>query len=108
MMADGYPDDIRRGVVMVRTMVQLTDEQMDGLRALAAQRGVSIAELVRQGVDHVLRADKRAERLAHLRAMAGAFSGPPDLGRRHDDYLAEIYAEVGTAEDAEIDTDATR
>jgi hypothetical protein len=93
---------------MVRTMVQLTDKQIEGLRTLAAQRGVSIAELVRQGVDHVLREDERADRLARLRSVAGAFSGPPDLGRRHDDYLAEIYAEVGTEEDAGMDMDDTR
>lgn len=37
---------------MIRTQVQLTEEQIRTLRMLASQRRVSVAELVRQSVDH--------------------------------------------------------
>ena len=40
---------------MVRTQIQLTKQQSATLRKLAASRGVSAAELIRQGVDLYLR-----------------------------------------------------
>ena len=39
---------------MVRTQIQLTEEQAEGLKRLAAERGVSMAELVRQSVQRLL------------------------------------------------------
>lgn len=40
---------------MVRTQIQLTEEQSRRLKLLGAQRGVPLAELVKQGVDKFLK-----------------------------------------------------
>jgi hypothetical protein len=39
---------------MIRTQIQLTEEQARRLKAMAAERGTSVAELIRQGVDDLL------------------------------------------------------
>jgi len=81
---------------MVRTQIRLTEAQLRGLKALAASRGMSIAELVRQGVDHVLH-DTEAqngmiERRRRASAIVGRFrSGVSDLSTNHDRYLADAY-----------------
>jgi hypothetical protein len=79
-------------VWVVRTIVQLREDQHDRLRELAADRGTSIAALVRKGVDEVLRDDDGARRrridAVDQLASLGA-RGPADLGRRHDAYLEE-------------------
>ncbi len=80
---------------MVRTQVRLTESQMASLRELAAQRELSTSELVRQGVDTVLRSSRGAsdqERRRRAIAAAGRFrSGLGDLSERHDDYLGEAF-----------------
>ncbi|NLG69516.1 MAG: ribbon-helix-helix protein, CopG family [Firmicutes bacterium] len=78
---------------MVRIQVQLTEEQLASLKRLAARRGVSVSELVRQGVDAVLRgpqAEQERLRRERARAAAGRFrSGLGDLAEAHDRYLLE-------------------
>jgi predicted nucleic acid-binding protein len=77
---------------MVRTQIQLTEEQAEKLKKLAARKRLSIAELVRQGVDAVLRAETISpeERKKRAIAAAGRFrSGVTDLSARHDEHLAE-------------------
>ena len=89
-MTDAGRGDIVSRVV--RTIVQLREEQHARLQQLAAVRGTSIAALVRQGVDEILGDDAEARQhreyaiddLASLEAR-----GPADLGRRHDAYLDE-------------------
>jgi hypothetical protein len=81
---------------MVRTQVQLTAEQARSLRQMAAARGVSMAAIIRESVDAYVRSAPRpstAELRRRALAAIGAFSGPTDLARRHDDYLEEAYAE---------------
>ena len=81
---------------MIRTQVQLTAEQMRGLKEAAARRGRSVSELVREGVDSVLREGASAPGSPRERAAAvsGRFrSGVHDLARRHDAHLAESLAE---------------
>ena len=80
---------------MVRTQVQLTEEQSATLKKIAAEKGVSVAELIRRGVDAVIIEESdsslEAKRKRFL-ACAGMFSsGKSDVAERHDDYLAEIY-----------------
>ena len=80
---------------MIRTQVQFTEQQLLRLRALAAERGVSISELVRSGVDHILGHAERGEHADRARralAAAGRFhSGHADVARRHDAYLVAAY-----------------
>ena len=82
---------------MVRTQIQLTKEQTVTLRKLAASRGVSVAKLIRQGIDLYLRqSGSTNEHVKRRRALsfAGGFgSGKRDLAVRHDQYLAETYAQ---------------
>jgi hypothetical protein len=77
---------------MIRTQISLTEQQMRDLRQLARRRGVSIAAAVRDAVD--LELNRRGQDEARRRAAAavGGFrSGLPDVGVRHDDYLAEDF-----------------
>lgn len=80
---------------MVRTQVQLSEADLAELRRLAAEDGVSVSALVRRGVKQVLEARRkptREELWARARAAAGKYrSGKTDIGRRHDDYLAEDF-----------------
>jgi hypothetical protein len=80
---------------MVRTQIQLTEEQSKALKELSAQRDISIAELIRQGIDFYLRYCgniSQEERRQRAIKAAGQFrSGQTDLSEKHDAYLAEVY-----------------
>jgi len=82
---------------MLRTQIQLTEEQSQELKALAAERRISVAELIRQAAEDLLRETStlsRAEMKRRAMAAAGRFrSGEKDLSTGHDDHLAEIYGE---------------
>ena len=82
---------------MVRTQIQLTERQTQRLKALAKERGVSMAELIRESVDKLLNSPEAIdleERKRRAIAAAGKFhSGLPDLATNHDHYLAEAYGE---------------
>ena len=84
---------------MIRTQVQLTETQNRLLEELRARRHVSKAELLRQAVDEFLARVAAEDGLDEQRAKAllvvGRYhSGRTDVSARHDDYLAEAYAEV--------------
>lgn len=78
---------------MVRTQVQLTEEEARELRRLAAERSTSAAALIRDGIDLLLRTRHRpsqAEVRRRAIEAAGRYrSGVKDLGSHHDDYFAE-------------------
>jgi hypothetical protein len=77
---------------MVRTQIQLTVAQSRALHELARQRGVSIAELVREGVDRVILDGVRRPERERALALIGKYRAEPsDVAERHDDYLAEAY-----------------
>lgn len=80
---------------MVRTQIQLPEQQVTRLKRLAAQQHVSMAELIRRAVDlFTLSPDATSNKERKERAMAavGRFhSGCGDLSARHDDYLAEAF-----------------
>ena len=80
---------------MVRTQIQLTDEQARGLKALAASEGRSMAELIRDGVDAILRArgaiDREAVKARSIASLGRFKSGARHLGSRHDDELADAF-----------------
>ncbi len=68
--------------------VYLRPEQLDALRGLAERRKVSVAELVRQGVDRLL-AEVPWEEDPLLDIIGMVQGGPPDLAEKHDEYLAK-------------------
>jgi hypothetical protein len=77
---------------MVRTQIQLTEEQARELRRVAQVRGCSLAALIRQGVDDILKSDGSPSDEDRAIALAGKFrSGIKDLSKRHDDHLAEAF-----------------
>jgi hypothetical protein len=81
---------------MVRTQIQLTEQQARRLRAQARDRGVSLAEVVRRCVDKGL-ADESSDRAAQYDRAArlvGRFPtrrGTRDISSRHDRYLGEAF-----------------
>ncbi len=82
---------------MVRTQIQLTEEQAAALKAKALVLKVSMAELIRRGVDLVLASQERGigpDRIRRAIEIAGRFrSGVGDLGTHHDKYVAEAFKE---------------
>ncbi len=68
--------------------VYLRREQLVALRALARRRGVSMAELMRRGVDYVLAETGPDE--DPLWELVGIVDdeGVVDMAERHDHYLA--------------------
>jgi predicted DNA-binding protein len=76
---------------MVRTQIQLTEEQARKLERLSARSGKSMAALIREAVDRLEDEADRERRwqqaLAAIRRSRG--SGLRDLARGHDTYLAE-------------------
>lgn len=80
---------------MVRTQIQLTDAQARALKSLAAVEGRSMAELIRDGVDAVLRergvANRDAVKARSLAALGRFKSATRDLGGEHDTHLADAF-----------------
>jgi hypothetical protein len=80
--------------VMVRTQIQMTEEQHAALRAVAASTGRSMADLVREGIEHVIaerRPKRRHELVSRALRLAGRFaSGSADGSAHHDRHLAGV------------------
>lgn len=82
---------------MIRTQIQLTEEQARRLARLAAKRGVSRAALIRNSVERLLSSesviDDSVLRQRAITAAGALHSGAGDLSARHDEYAAEAFAE---------------
>lgn len=82
---------------MIRTQIQLTEEQSQTLKELAQEQGVSLAELIRQSIDNFIRARNQPtsdeKRRRALSIIGIASSGVTDLATNHDYYLAEAYGD---------------
>ncbi len=81
---------------MVRTQIQLTDQQARRLRAEARERGLSLAEIIRRYVEKGLSGDTsdRTARYERAARTVGRFRdrrGARDLSRKHDRYLDEAF-----------------
>jgi len=80
---------------MVRTQIQLTEEQAKALKKMAASRHLSSAELIRRAVDIMIKSGPAAdpeERRKRAIDIAGRFrSGKSDISRKHDKYLADAF-----------------
>ena len=80
---------------MVRMMVQFSEEQAERLRERAKKQGVSISELVRQGVDRLLvtpTPDEEVRRRA-LSVIGCVRSETGDVAERHNEIFAEAALE---------------
>jgi hypothetical protein len=77
---------------MVRTQLQLPEEQARALRELAAERGVSVAELIREAVEQMLRECHNDELWRRASSLIGRYrDDATDASVNHDAYLDEAY-----------------
>jgi hypothetical protein len=78
---------------LIRTQVSFSTEQHEELRRLASERGVSMAQLVREGVDRLLEDDDRRSRWQRFLTATDGFkgSGLRDVATNHDRYLDDAY-----------------
>jgi hypothetical protein len=80
---------------MVRTQIQLTEDQAKALKKIAQSRHLSVAELIRKAVDTVIKSSSVMNvEDRHKRAMeiVGKFgSGKRDVSKKHDLYLTDAY-----------------
>ena len=81
---------------MIRTQIRLTDEQARRVKRLAVERQVSMATVIREGVDLLLRSAEAAatddERIERAILVAGQFrSGGGDGAAQHDAHLQKAY-----------------
>jgi hypothetical protein len=79
---------------MVRTQIQLQEDQLRRVRELAHREGISISEVIRRAVERVLEEGERERRWQKERALSavGRFaSGLREVSREHDRYLEEAF-----------------
>lgn len=80
---------------MVRTQIQLTEDQAKALKKIAQSRHLSVAELIRKAVDTVIKSStivNTEERHKRAIEIVGKFSsGKRDISKKHDLYLTEVY-----------------
>ncbi len=82
---------------MIRTQVQLTEDQVKALKEIALRKKVSMAGLIREAVDEYLREEHglsyEEKKRRAIRAIGSFKSGKRDISINHDKYLEEIYGE---------------
>ena len=81
---------------MIRTQIQLTEQQARRLRAEARERGVSLAEMIRRYVERGLAEEipDRAALYDRAARVVGRFRdrrGARDVSRKHDRYLEDAF-----------------
>lgn len=78
---------------MVRTQIQLTEQQARTLKRLAAERGTSMAALIRDAVERLSGELEARDPRERARAAIGAFAGDgANTAEDHDRHLDEIYS----------------
>jgi len=80
---------------MLRTQIQLPEEQVAMLKKMAAADNKSMAEIIRQSVDYFAKSkslDADVQRRKRAIGATGRFrSGIKNLSASHDDCLAEAF-----------------
>jgi 16S rRNA U516 pseudouridylate synthase RsuA-like enzyme len=77
---------------MIRTQIQLTEEQARRLKRIAAERGISVSALIREAVQMAVAVDDGPARWQRALSAVGKFrSGKKDVSVEHDRYLAEDF-----------------
>lgn len=76
---------------MIRTQIQLEEQQAEMLRRLAREKGVSLAELIRRAIDESLlrQGGGEARYRRALSAIGKGRSGLGDVSQKHDEYFVE-------------------
>jgi predicted transcriptional regulator len=86
-----------RGDEMVRTQIQLSEDEVVAVKRLARERSVSMAAVIRDAVDQYVSResgvslDERWRR--SLAAVGGFHSGGANLSATHDDEFAAAASE---------------
>ena len=83
---------------MVRTQIQLEEDQMKWLRTRAQEKGVSISRLIREGIGLYRETEERFPEVKKKKAIAaiGRYSSSrSDVSERHDDYLVKAFNHDG-------------
>lgn len=83
---------------MVRTQIQIEENQIKWLRTKASERGVSVSQLIREGVALFRAREERIPEEKKRRALTavGRYSSKrSDVSERHDHYLAEAFVTAG-------------
>jgi hypothetical protein len=82
---------------MVRTQIQITQEQAASQRSLSSERRQPVAELIRMSIDSFLQKEVGVgmeRKRARAKSVAGRFaSSPADVSAEHDSYLAESFGQ---------------
>jgi hypothetical protein len=79
---------------MVRTQIQLTEEQAEKLREIAMENHESIASLIRSAIDQFISSKKSSRSSLYRQAIsvAGKYKADKDdISIKHDRYLDEDY-----------------
>jgi hypothetical protein len=80
---------------MVRTQIQLTEQQSKAIKAMAKAQGISTAEVIRRAISVLLESsiliDENEKRARAVRIVGRFRSGRHDISKNHDAYLSEAY-----------------
>jgi hypothetical protein len=79
---------------MLRTQIQIEEDQIRWLRDKAKERGVSVSQLIREGVEFYRQYEDRipeGKKKKALAAIGRYASGVSDISEKHDDYLANAF-----------------
>jgi hypothetical protein len=81
---------------MIRTQIQLSEEQLRRVRRAAHDEGVSVAEIIRRCIDRALDEEEAGRRRRYLQAreVVGAyrdFEGRGDVSESHDAHLDDAF-----------------
>lgn len=89
---------------MIRTQIQLTDEQFRQVKRVAAAEAKSIAQIIREALDARFAAGSREDLWKQAWEFVGCgedYEGATDVAIRHDHYLARAYGgDMGPEEQA--------
>ena len=64
---------------MIRTQIYLTEQERDGLRALAVESGKKQSELIREAIDSLIGKSGTKQRKAVISRVAGMWKDRKDL-----------------------------
>jgi Arc/MetJ-type ribon-helix-helix transcriptional regulator len=84
---------------MIRTQIQLTQEQSRRIKEVAEREEISMAEVIRRAVDFWLetggtltKEERRQRAVQAVREIDGKYySDSSDVSANHDTYLDEVY-----------------